>query len=62
MAVFAVLFAAADMRELVHQIDESRTGVAIIAAVLIAVHLLVAGAALIAIGRKSGPSAIGETA
>jgi hypothetical protein len=40
--VFGVAFAAADTRELVHQIQESRTAVATIAGVLIALHLLAA--------------------
>jgi hypothetical protein len=40
--VLGLLFAAADTRELVHQIQESRTTVAVIAGVLIALHLLVA--------------------
>jgi hypothetical protein len=38
---FGILFAAADTRELIHQINESRTTVAVIAGVLIALHLLV---------------------
>ena len=45
---FGIVFAAADTRELVHQIQESRTTVATIAGILIALHLLaalVAGAA-----------------
>ncbi len=40
--VFGILFAAADTRELVHQLDESQTTVAAIAGVLIGLHLLVA--------------------
>lgn len=37
-----ILFAAADARELVHQLDESNTAVAAIAAILAVLHLLVA--------------------
>jgi len=40
--VLGLVFAAADTRELVHQIGESRTTVATIAGILIALHLLVA--------------------
>jgi hypothetical protein len=46
---FGVLFAAGDIRELVHQIQESRATVATIAGILIALHLLVAAAAAFAI-------------
>ena len=42
---FGVLFAAGDIRELIHQVQESRTTVASIAGVLIGFHLLIAGAA-----------------
>lgn len=37
--VFALVFAAGDIRELVHQRDESNGGIAAIAAALIALHL-----------------------
>ena len=37
-AVFAVLFAAFDMAEIVHQIDESRTGLAVLAAAIALGH------------------------
>ncbi len=52
---FGLVFAAADTRELVHQIQESRTTVALIAGVLIALHVLAAiaaGAALRANGTR----------
>lgn len=42
---FGLLFAAADTRELVRQVQESRTTVAVIAGVLIALHVLAAVAA-----------------
>jgi len=44
VAVFGILFAAADVRELLYQLDESRTAVATIAGFLIGVHLLIARA------------------
>ena len=49
---FVTLFAAGDIRELVHQIQESRATVAIIAATLIALHLLIAAAAAAAIRQR----------
>ena len=49
---FAILFAAGDTRELVHQIQESRTTVATIAGTLIALHLLIAAAAAYAIRQR----------
>jgi hypothetical protein len=42
---FGIAFAIGDVRELIHQINESRTGVAVIAAILIAAHLRIAGLA-----------------
>jgi hypothetical protein len=53
---FGILFAAADTRELVHQLDESQTTVAAIAAILIALHLLVALAAGVALLRRKRPT------
>jgi hypothetical protein len=49
---FGIVFAAGDTRELVHQLDESRTAVAVIAAILIPLHLLVAATAGIALMRR----------
>ena len=51
---FAILFAAADTRELVHQLQESRTVVATIAGILIALHLLAAAFAGASLTRKAG--------
>jgi hypothetical protein len=54
---FALLFAAGDIRELVHQIQESRTTVATIAGILIALHLMIAAVAASAIwprGTETG--------
>jgi hypothetical protein len=39
---FGLAFTAGDVREVFHQLDESRTGVAVIAGVLIAAHLAIA--------------------
>ena len=49
---FAILFAAGDTRELVHQIQESRPTVATIAGILIALHLLIAVAAAYAVRQR----------
>jgi hypothetical protein len=38
-------FAALDIREIVHQADESRAGLAVLAATIAALHLIAAGAA-----------------
>ncbi len=53
-AGFAVLSAAADTRELTHQLNESRTTVATIAGILIALHLVVALVAGAACMRREG--------
>ena len=53
IAGFGVAFAALDVREVLHQVDESRTSLIVIAGVLIGLHLLItvlAGAALL-LGR-----------
>jgi hypothetical protein len=42
VVVIGVAWAALDIREVVHQLDESRTGVAVIAIVVAALHLAVA--------------------
>lgn len=39
VAGFTLVFAAGDLRELVHQVDESRTSIAVIAGVLAVLHL-----------------------
>jgi hypothetical protein len=41
VAGFGLVFAAGDVRELVHQLNESNAGVASIAAVLIVLHLAI---------------------
>jgi hypothetical protein len=50
IAGFGLIFAAFDVREVLHQVDESRTNLIVIASVLIGLHLLaavLAGAALL---------------
>jgi hypothetical protein len=42
---FGLVFAAGDGRELVHQLDESNTGLAAVAAILLVLHLGIAGLA-----------------
>ncbi len=59
-AAFGLVFAAADGRELAHQIAESRPSVAAIAAALIALHLAVAGVAAALVRRSSRPAAPGR--
>lgn len=52
--LFALAFAAGDLRELVRQLDESNAGIAVIAAVLVAAHLLVAALAASLVRRRLG--------
>lgn len=54
---FGVLFAAGDTREVIHQLNESRNGVATIAAILIAAHLVVAVLAGLILRRPQGETA-----
>jgi len=54
VAAFGLVFAAGDIRELIHQLDESHTGIALIAGVLIVLHLGVAAlAGLLLTGRTA---------
>jgi hypothetical protein len=55
---FGVVFAVGDTRELIHQVNESRTGVAVIAAILIAAHLLIAGLAGLLASRQSPTTSV----
>ena len=52
--LFALAFAAGDLRELVRQLDESNAGIAVIAAVLVVAHLLVAALAASLVRRRLG--------
>ena len=42
VAVIALAWAALDVREVVHQLDESRTGIAVVAVVVAVLHLALA--------------------
>jgi hypothetical protein len=55
---FGLLFAALDVREVLHQVDESRTSLIVIASALIGLHLLVAtlAAAALLAGWMSKPT------
>jgi hypothetical protein len=53
VAGFGLVFAAGDGRELVHQLDESNTGLAAIAAVLMGLHLAVTVLAAVLFPRRS---------
>jgi hypothetical protein len=57
LAAFALLAAAFDIREIVHQIDESKTGLAVIAAVVASLHLLV-GASTPMLRRSRLPTGV----
>lgn len=60
---FGLVFAAGDIRELVHQINDSHADIAAIAGVLIVLHLAVAGAAALLLWRRTnGTVAMPETA
>jgi len=54
---FGLVFAAGDGRELVHQLDESNTGLATVAASLLVLHLAVAGLAAFLL-RPRSPSGV----
>lgn len=55
-SAFGLVFAAGDGRELAHQLGESNSGLAALAAVVLALHLVVAGAAaaVLRAGRNAG--------
>lgn len=56
--VFGVVFAALDVRELAHQLNESRAGLAAIAVALVVLHGSVAVAASLALRQPSGPQPV----
>jgi hypothetical protein len=58
VAGFGLVFAAGDVRELVHQLNESHTGVAAIAAILIGLHLAVTALAVALFPRAGRPSGL----
>lgn len=55
-ALFALLFTALDIAEVVHQLDENRTGYAVLAAAIAAGHVLAAGASTV-VARSTPASA-----
>lgn len=54
VAAFALVFAAGDGRELVHQLDDSNAGLASVAGLLIGLHLIVALLAVVLLARQTG--------
>ena len=56
VAGFGLVFAAGDAREVVHQLDESNTGLAALAAILIALHLAVAVLAVLLLRDRRTPA------
>lgn len=54
--LFALAFAGGDVRVLVSQLDESNAGIAVIAAVLVVAHLLVAALTASLLRRRRGPT------
>jgi hypothetical protein len=53
--VFALLFTALDIAEVVHQLDENRAGYAILAAVIAAGHVLAGGESTLVARRPPAP-------
>jgi hypothetical protein len=49
---FGLLFAAGDLREVIHQLNESNTGIAVIAGILIAAHLAISVVAGLLLSRE----------
>jgi hypothetical protein len=58
VAVFGLVFAAGDGRELAHQLDDSNSGLAAVAALLLVLHLAVAALAAAAIPRRGGSTSL----
>lgn len=59
---FGVVFAVFDVREVVHQVDESRTGLVVIAAFLALIHLAVAALAAVVWRSPSTQSRVATSA
>ncbi len=57
VALIAIAWAALDIREVVHQLDESRTGIAVIAIVVAVLHLAAALLAARLAARERHPAA-----
>jgi uncharacterized membrane protein len=58
VAVFGLVFAAADARELAHQVNESNAGIAVIAASLLIIHLLISALAVTAGWSRAAPVSV----
>lgn len=58
VAVFGLLFAAGDGRELAHQLNDSNSGLAAVAALLLVLHLAIAALAAAAIPRRGGSTSL----
>jgi hypothetical protein len=56
VVAFGLVFAALDVRELVHQVNESRAGIAVVAAVLTVLHLAIAGTAVALLRAEPRPA------
>jgi hypothetical protein len=56
VTVFGLVFAAGDGRELAHQLGDANDGLAAVAALLLVLHLVVAGLAAAALPRPRGSS------
>jgi hypothetical protein len=50
---FGIAFAAGDVREVIHQLDESNAGVAVIAGVLVVAHFAIAVLAALLLARRA---------
>lgn len=61
-AAFLLGFAALDVRELAHQLDENASGVAALAGLTLALHLAAAALAVLAFARTSGDRPTAATA
>jgi hypothetical protein len=57
VAVIALAWAALDVREVVHQIDESRAGIAVVASAVAALHFVAATVAVLLSRAASRPAA-----
>jgi hypothetical protein len=58
VVVFGLVFAAGDGRELVHQLDDSNSGLAAVAALLLVLHLAVAALAAAALPRRGDSTSL----
>jgi hypothetical protein len=61
VAVFGLVFAAGDAREVVHQLDESNNGLATVASILIALHLAIGVIAALLLRPGSSARAVASS-